>query len=871
MKRRTLRNVSIVTAAALLATSMNMSVFAEEVKPVEELIAEEELAADELTEDEVVSAMDDSADAEAAGTGVIDIDIPEAGYVRADGTVFYGLKEGPKVEYGNMEAGIDEANTGSEGEEDLAYYYSPSENRTRIMNQTHYGTCWTFGGLGAVEASVLKNLEDVDRDSLELSRIHFAYFSYMDDAKDPLHGLDGDSNRIDKRSGAASKDFMNEGGLPAQQITTLMNWKGAADGNEIMPYDDANQAYENGIIPHCKSLIAKNRTAIKEFVDRNGGENGVVSLSSGRRINLLNPDDRYDDMSDDDYYSIFMAIIQEYIDEYAPKYVYAVTPKPKSSVAWNDVFHVTGTRIVNDSSTSENRAAIKRLIVEYGAAAINYYEGEETNLPEDQRMGDFYSEENNSYYCYSNDLHSNHAIQVIGWDDNYSKENFNVEPAGDGAWIVKNSWMDSEETADAFCHTGIFYMSYYDKTMNGILAFDVEKADETDNNYQYDGAAFGVTYGSEKEESLICANVFKASASKRELLKRVAVSTTQSEQEVKVEIYKNPADSKNPTSGMLVSVKEEYLDYPGYRYIDLDTPVVLNKGEKFAVVVTLSRAGSEAKIDAECNLYESKAAIKSGRSFVVEDGAWVDMKAYASRGIGNLRIKAYTDNISTENINVMQSGSDTVALTEMYNKGKLKKRVVNADDVSAGGDSITINAGAAFTIKSLSGAELTDFAIVDDSQGEETIKSEGRKSASGQVSKSGAVKTKVIRNCGSYSMIIEFKQGGEQKELTVNVENIGFDGALKTETSEGEPITVNLSLMTEEEGYSGDEASFENITWSVNAGKKGKLAATEVSADSRTLTIYPNESVRGKVKIKAVVNGRKYSTYVKVDTRTAAE
>lgn len=37
---------------------------------------------------------------------------------------------------------------------------------------------------------------------------------------------------------------------------------------------------------------------------------------------------------------------------------------------------------------------------------------------------------------------ANHAVTIVGWDDSYSKENFNAEhqPPADGAWIVKNSW-----------------------------------------------------------------------------------------------------------------------------------------------------------------------------------------------------------------------------------------------------------------------------------------------------------------------------------------------------------------------------------------------------------------------------------------------
>lgn len=56
----------------------------------------------------------------------------------------------------------------------------------------------------------------------------------------------------------------------------------------------------------------------------------------------------------------------------------------------------------------------------------------------------------NSYFCgkaLSDDelSSSGHAIFVVGWDDNYPKENFlsNYQPKNNGAWLIKNSWGDT--------------------------------------------------------------------------------------------------------------------------------------------------------------------------------------------------------------------------------------------------------------------------------------------------------------------------------------------------------------------------------------------------------------------------------------------
>ena len=98
-----------------------------------------------------------------------------------------------------------------------------------------------------------------------------------------------------------------------------------------------------------------------------------------------------------------------------------------------DVAHISDVDWINTS----DRNAVKQAIMEYGSGFFGYC-----------WMQAYNSTNRSGAYCYIQSNYTygaNHAVTLVGWDDNYSKENFNYLPANsrpqnDGAWIVKNSW-----------------------------------------------------------------------------------------------------------------------------------------------------------------------------------------------------------------------------------------------------------------------------------------------------------------------------------------------------------------------------------------------------------------------------------------------
>ena len=82
-------------------------------------------------------------------------------------------------------------------------------------------------------------------------------------------------------------------------------------------------------------------------------------------------------------------------------------------------------------------------------------------------------------YSYSGNAGVNHAVTLVGWDDNFAKENFNssCNVTSDGAWIVRNSW--GEQWGDK----GYFYISYENKCNYNIVAAEAVTNPKYRNNY----------------------------------------------------------------------------------------------------------------------------------------------------------------------------------------------------------------------------------------------------------------------------------------------------------------------------------------------------------------------------------------------------
>ena len=92
----------------------------------------------------------------------------------------------------------------------------------------------------------------------------------------------------------------------------------------------------------------------------------------------------------------------------------------------------------------DNTSGVKETIIEHGAVGAMY-------MHIDNNM--VFSKKANRYTYYDNaSTGGGHAVMIVGWDDTFSKDNFEgLKPSNDGAWLMRNSWGD-------YCD--YFWMSY---------------------------------------------------------------------------------------------------------------------------------------------------------------------------------------------------------------------------------------------------------------------------------------------------------------------------------------------------------------------------------------------------------------------------
>ena len=298
---------------------------------------------------------------------------------------------------------------------------------------------------------------------------------------------------------------------------------------------------------------------------------------------------------------------------------------------------------------------------------------------------------------------ANHAVTIVGWNDNFPADFFKETPEGNGAWLCKNSWGTSDS------NNGYLWVSYYDHSLSEFSVFELDDADEHSTIYQYDSLIPIQTLSAfdspDINEPSYMADVF--TSTEKSEISAVGTYIYNAGTEYEITVYTDLTDENDPTSGSPSNTSRGKVDITGFVTLDLVSPVRVSENEKFSVVVKMYCPDSPFVLPIESSLYaedsegniedistyaterQLKALTAKGESFISNDGKeWKD--------VYNEKIK-YTDEEKQELLDsfVQQlydglEESDTSLLEDAKQKEEKYRKMFAEDDIKTSFGNITL-------------------------------------------------------------------------------------------------------------------------------------------------------------------------------------
>ncbi len=294
----------------------------------------------------------------------------------------------------------------------------------------------------------------------------------------------------------------------------------------------------------------------------------------------------------------------------------------------DEVKHVQETKFYTHKDIND----IKQAVYRYGGVSTSIYANvSTTNL----NKSSYYNASTNSY-CYDGNNEPNHEITIIGFDDNYPASNFGVYVPGDGAFICQNSW------GKDFGNSGVFYVSYYDTNVGSqaVSYSRIMAPSYYDNIYQSDlcGWKGQLGYG---QSNAMAANVY--TARQGEMLRAVGLYAIDKNASVTVYLVRNYDGTSSLKEREQVAART--FNEAGFYTIELDHPVELQSGERFAIVIDIKVPGSVRPVAMEYKVSDSdiNVNVKDGEGYISKDG--MNWESVEEKANGNLCLKAYTTDV----------------------------------------------------------------------------------------------------------------------------------------------------------------------------------------------------------------------------------
>lgn len=542
------------------------------------------------------------------------------------------------------------------------------------------------------------------------------------------------------------------------------------------------------------------------------------------------------------------------------------TLNQKSDYYVNEIDYIS-----SKSCDANTILAIKKNLTQYGAMGAQIYAETPTYVSNDKL----------SYYYNGNNT-INHALTIVGWDDDYSASNFKTTPKGNGAWLTKDTY-PTIFTGNSTIPAGYHYVSYYDTNIctNLMSAYKVETT-SFDNKYTNNIHGFSGNIATTDASSIIFKNIYTKQNNASEKLSKVNIFTGYPGD--KYEIYYSDVDDYSKA----VKIGEGTATKEGYTSINISKNISITS-EKFYIYLKYTTTYTEVdngktyhvfpvETFASSSTAEDKwyyvANKPSGVSYYsIDSTSWIDtttnnslqfypvMSAFTKNETENIEIKNTTKNpidlniqnggyvyitLNLTNVNINDlSLKITKNNTDVTNKFTITKdtngfKITLTDKVTAGTYEVTISSANAstkttFTIEDKKDVLVTNINIV----GKDEISVAGTLNLSVEITPTNATNKNIYWSVNNVR-VATINQSGiltGLKEGEVIVTASAKDGSGIKATKTIKIIDINKEEGNGETIISGDVNQNQNSTENPKTGISN-LTAVLLSCLFITVTLF---------------------------------